>query len=614
MLAEPGPDRDQRAHRTILTLLLLFGVLVARLAYLQIGQHDLYRRAADENRIRATVRPAPRGIIRDRAGNILAENRATFAVEISTAISAARADTLAAVLARAGGMPRDELRERLEEAVSSRPERVGRRLYKSARVVHDARIPFVAFLEERAAQLPEVEVKTRAKRFYRFDDVACHAIGYLGEIRGDELKQAWARGRYDAGDLVGRSGVEENYEKLLSGTKGVRVIEVDARGRQIRILPGQENRDPEPGMELYLTLDIGLQELADSLLQAEGKAGACVVLDPRNGDVLALVSKPGYDLNLFGRGRISLADWEQIRDDPATPMLHRAIAGLYPPASTWKLLISALALEAGYIDETTVFPASCVGGYQFGRRFFRCWYAPGHGSTNLLGAFETSCDVYYYQLGQRFPLDQLSAGAEDLGFATRTGIDIRGEKKGQLPSTAYYNKRYGPNGWSRGVLLNLSIGQGEILVTPLQLAAFYGAMARGGLFVQPHILLQAAPADGLGQRILPTSSTRQLPVQAETLAMMERALLRVTEGEHGTGKAAEVPGVRVGAKTGTAENSHGDDHAWFAAVAPIEDPDIAVVLLVEEGGHGGATAAPLVGTLLRRHFGVLPTLAKGSTP
>jgi penicillin-binding protein 2 len=615
MLAETGADRAQRTIRSTLALVVLFLLLVARLCYLQIGQHDIYKRAADENRIRALARPAPRGIIRDRAGHILAENRAIYNVEVIAGISAARADTLAALFAATGSATREELRDRLQAAIPERPSRIGRHLRRPVTLIRDARIPLVAFVEERAATFPDLHVRTRAKRYYRYQNAACHAIGYLGEIREKELAKPRNRSRYNAGDLIGRAGIEQQYEDLLRGEAGTRVVEVDARGREIRVLSGGENVDPVPGMNLFLTLDIELEELADSLLS--DKSGAVVALDPRNGDVLVLASKPDYDLNVFGRGRISSSDWAAIRDDPGTPMLHRAIAGLYPPASTWKLAVSALGLESGYITPSSEFPAACGGGYRFGKRYFRCWLSSGHGTTNLLRAFETSCDVYYYQLGQRFQLDAFMDGARSFGFGSRTGIDLPGEKSGQLPSSEWYNKQYGSRGWSRGVLLNLAIGQGEVLATPLQMAAFYGAVANHGALIRPHLLLRATAAENDdAPPVVATPQSLRLPLSDATLATLETILARVVEERHGTGKAAAVPGVRVGGKTGTAQNPHGENHAWFVGVAPLGAPEIAVATIIEGGGHGSSAAAPIVGAILRRHFSgraPLPPLA-ASTP
>ncbi|MAE68966.1 MAG: penicillin-binding protein 2 [Gemmatimonadetes bacterium] len=600
MVADTSPGIDERATWARIALVLLFAALVSRLVYLQILQHRLYLEAADENRIRALVRPAPRGIIRDREGRIVAENRAIYAVEATLGMTSNRADTLAELIAVSAGVDREFLRRRLQEAVVQDPNPLGRRLPRPVRIVGDAKLPLVALVEEHATKLPEIDVRIKAKRYYRYGSLAGHAIGYLGEIRRDELHLPWAVGRYGPGELVGRSGAERRYEMLLRGRDGVRVVEVDSHGREVRLLPNEEHRDPVPGMDVFLTLDLDLQLLADSLLA--DRAGAIVALNPRDGDVLVLVSKPDYDLNLFGRGEISSSDWATIRDDPKTPMLHRAIAGLYPPASTWKLVMSALAFESGIIDRSTEFPAACTGGYQFGRRFFRCWFWGGHGQTDPLEAFERSCDVFYYQLVQRFQLDPLMSGARDLGFASKTGIDIPGEKSGELPSTEWYDEHFGPKGWSRGILLNLSIGQGEILVTPLQIASFFGAVAAGGELAMPHLLKRAASADNRGVEKVPTISTRRLDLAQETLAILEEALLRAVEGRKGTGEKAAVPGIEVGGKTGTAENPHGETHAWFVGVAPIGAPEIVAACIVEEGGHGGATAAPIVGRILRQYF------------
>ena len=589
MLTDRSPDRDERAVWATLALVVVFGALLSRFFYLQIWRHDDYRKAADDNRIRLETRPAPRGIIRARGGEILAENRAIYTVELDSTIDASYLEVLHEMLVTVGGVDSVETRKRLELGL-----RGGR---GPIRIVSGASFPLVSYLEERDRIYPHIRVRTHASRYYRYGHLGAHVIGYLGEVRDDELGQ---EAGYRSGDRVGRAGTEDRYESFLRGREGARVVEVDSRGREVRVIPEERNRDPIPGMDLYLTLDLELQALADSLMSKKG--GAMVALDPASGEVLAMVSKPDYDLNVFGRGRISSEDWEMIRSHPGRPLIHRAIAGLYPPASTWKLVTSLLGLERGLVDEAHRFPAGCRGGYQFGRRFFRCWSTRGHGAAGMLRAFETSCDVYYYQLGQQFEVDELRAGTMEMGMGQRMGIDLPGEAKGFLPSAAWYDANYGESQWSRGVLLNLAIGQGEILATPLQVACLYAAVSRGGVMVTPHILRRAVPVDGDSPVVRPEVDRHLLPLSPHALAVGLEAMERVVNGKDGTGPKAKVPGVRVGGKTGTAENPHGETHAWFVGVAPMASPRIVVACVVEQGGHGGATAAPLVGQLLQRFF------------
>ena len=602
MLGDRAPDLGIRASRAVVVVACLFTGLVVRLGYLQLVQHERYQRAAEDNRIRWVVRSAPRGVVRARGGELMVENRPAYAVEVTAPkrgprgirrpLSVTRVDSLVAAVAPVAGVDAAELKERLSDALVHIPRQM--------LLVPSAPYRLVAFVEEHQQEFPELQVRPRSQRHYRYGHLAAHVLGRLGEISAEELVAADRRAHYRRGDFVGRSGLEEAYEAWLRGKDGVWVMEVDARGREVRVLPEEENRDPVPGLDLHLSLDHGLQTLADSLLT--GHKGAFVAVDPRNGDVLSMVSKPDYDLNLFAGGRIRTNDWVGIRDDPGRPLVHRAIAGLYPPASPWKLVTGISAIRRGLVHAGSRLPVGCTGGYRLGRRVFKCWHEGGHGGLTLVQAMERSCDVFFYQLGLDLRVPGMTDAGRNLGFGEPTGLEIGGEKSGFLPTEAWYDNRFGPDGWGKGVNLNLSIGQGELLVTPLQMAVIYGAILRNGEYFEPHLVHHVSTPAGRTVDIGPLTHRRTIDIGPEDLDFARKSLTAVVEGTHGTGNEAAVPGVWVGGKTGTAENPHGETHAWFVAVAPLEDPEVAVACIIEGGGHGGDVAAPMVGLYLRRLF------------
>jgi penicillin-binding protein 2 len=352
-----------------------------------------------------------------------------------------------------------------------------------------------------------------------------------------------------------------------------------------------------PGVQLYLTLSHPLQRRLEELL--EGRIAAGVVLEVGTGDVLAAASMPSFDPNEF-TGGISAKRWSELNTDPRTPLFNRALQGTYPPGSPYKLITAAAALERGKITPNTTFEP-CYGGYRFGNRVFGCWDPHGHGVLDLRAAIEQSCDVYFYQVAQLLTIDELAETARRFGLGVKTGIELAGESPGLVPDSGFYDRRYGPRGWTRGVLLNNGIGQGELLVTPLQMARLYAALGGDGMLYRPNLVLAQENAYGVRQvRRIRRVST---PVCSESVrSILKDALFHVVSSEEGTGGLASVEGIPVSGKTGTSENPHGDDHAWFVGYAPSEHPEVAVAVIVETAGHGGSVAAPIVGELLRTYF------------
>ena len=544
---------------------LLFGILLLRLFHLQILEADYYAKASEDNRIARKRLKAPRGQILDRDGEILARDRASYGILLTR--GRREVDSLA-VSALAG--------------VIGHPLRYTRS-DRLVRLKRDADFRTVAIVEERLSEEWALQVEIEPQRLYPHGRLASHVVGYMGELESDELKRDELGGRrYLVGDYVGRTGVERDHEDSLRGFDGVGYVEVDA-GQRIQHehpFPDRE-RPPRPGRDLRLTVDLDLHRAAVEALP-DSLAGSVVALDVRTGAVLALVSHPSFDPNAFvsygaqaERGRLIL--------DESRPLLNRAIQGRYPPGSTMKMVAAVAALEKGLTDTLSTFPA-CSGSLPMGDVVFRCAVRSGHGALNLLEAMETSCNIYFNHLGQILGIETWHEYGRRLGLGSPTGLELDpGEVSGQLPDRRHYAER---EGWALGYLMNLVIGQGEILVTPLQVARYVAALCNGGYLVTPHLHGAAPPA----RRIEGLSPS--------TLRIVRRAMHRVVHGDRGTGKRARIDGLSVAGKSGTAQVPNRHDDAWFVAFAPYERPEIAVVALVEGGGGGAAVAAPVARAVL----------------
>lgn len=553
-------------------------VLIGRLFQMQVLSSDEYYRTATENRIRVLPVTAPRGIIFDRTGKPLVTNRTSFAISVLP--SDFRGTEARAKLAHVLDIEDDQLDDRLSRRKAMPLEPVG--------IYYDADFRTICRLQERLDEFPGVLVGNEMAREYPSTGWGGHVLGYVREVSASDQQRAQQEGKRLRG-LIGAVGLEKEYDEQLRGIDGVRYTQMNALGQFVGSMPGFEDVQPVPGTDLRLTLDLRLQRLADSLL-ADYDAGTVVALDVETGGVLCYVTRPGFDANAFS-GVLSSEEWDSLRSDPRHPLLNRGIRGLYSPGSTMKLAVAAVALEKGIVTPSTRFK-SCTGGYRFGNRVFHCWKLEGHGSLDLAGAVEQSCNVYFYQLIQKLGLDTWSESISKCGFGERTGIDIPGEQSGLVPSREYYNNRFGKGRWSRGVTLNLAIGQGEFLVTPLQLAAYYAAIANNGVAMRPHFLYATRPP---GSEWVPFNSEirLELPYRPSTVQFLLDAAAAVVQGEHGTARRFQDEAVDLAGKTGTAQNPHGKEHAWFAGFAPAIKPEIAIVALVENTGHGSEFAAPI---------------------
>lgn len=580
-------------------------ILIGRLAYLQLVQGEYYWSLSEENRVRVEEVRAPRGRILDRNGVVLADNDPSYRVTLDTRHAAFRRDpqALAATVAS------------LAEALELDPQRLQERVERQRResslpVVIGRAVPFaqVSRIEERTVRLEGVTVEVTPVRRYPRGQLACHLIGYLGEVQTRDLEEN-PDGPYRVGHLIGRTGVEREYESELRGIDGKAFAEVDVHGRRTSFFPELPSTPAIPGHDLVLTIDARLQEVAEAALAsivAEGARPsdppppACLVaLDPSNGEVLALASQPGFDPNIF-LGGLTPEEYQALLS-PDKPQHNRAIASTYPPGSTFKAVTSLAGLESGLIDRNTTFDP-CFGSYQFGNRRFGCWKPSGHGVLSQDGALRQSCDVYYYQLGLRLGMEKLSEYAHRFGLADRTRIDIPGERADLIPDAEWY-RQHRDGGWGRGVVLNLAIGQGELLISPIALARFYGGLGMGGQIYQPHVLLEIRGEDGAVLRDTRRDDWRagRIPASAENIQIIREGLEQVVMHGQGTGGRARVGEIRIAGKTGTAENP-GKDHALFACYAPADAPRIVVVVIAEEAGHGGAVAAPVAQKVLEEFF------------
>ncbi len=565
----------ERADIARWILVVAFLVLSGAFFRTQIIQHDKFQLKAETNRLRPIALTPPRGAILDRRGRIIAENVPGYSVKLL----APNKDSLRAVLARMDHfVPVDtsEIAEILRRFAQAR--------YQPVVVFGDATFETIARLEEHRAVLPGLVVQSEPKRLYPAGKAVAHLVGYVSEVTESDLTANRFPGA-GLGSIVGKAGLEKEYDDTLRGAEGVRYIEVNARGRLVRE-EASTALPPTPGKPISTTIDLDLQRYIDSVWPA-GVRGAMIAMTP-TGEVRALYSAPTYDPNSFVGG-ISMALWRGLNDDDARPLLNRAIQTRYPPASPFKLAIAAMALKRGLIGLDTHMPTPCRGGLRLGNRIFRCWKKEGHGSVDLVGAVASSCDVYFYQLGLRLGLNAIVQDGVLMGFRDKSGIDLENEVDPIYPATtAYFDRLYGPRRWSPpATTLNFSIGQGENTQTLINMMRFYEGLSGDGNAASPFIV-RPAPA-----------APRALGLSPAQLDGLRRALIAVVE--RGTAAASRHSDLAVAGKTGTAQNPHGKDHGWFIGFAPAEKPELVVGGIMEFAEHG-TTVAPYVIRTLRRYI------------
>ena len=579
-------DRELFERRLTVLLAVIAGLMVVlaiRLWQIQMVQGEYFLRLAEENRLRVTSVAAPRGLITDRKGRPLILNRPAFTVSILPTELRRPGEVLPKVAAKLG-MSVQDVRAKLD-AARDRP-------FDPVRLRRDAPKEAIAALEEDRDDLPGVLVQIEPVRAYPYGTIAAHLLGYLGEINDRDLATLRSQG-YEAGDLIGKDGIERIYDRYLKGRAGQIQAEVDANGRPLRVIGTTR---PVPGDTLTLGIDLEVQKTAEAALGT--RVGAVVAMDPSDGTIVALVSHPSFDPNLFATG-ITSGSWTGLLRDPQQPLLDRAIQGGYPTGSVFKIVTATSALELGLTRPDSRF--YCPGYYNLGGHIFHDHEA--HGNISFLEGIAQSCNVVFWTLARPVGPGHLAEYARQYGLGQVTGIDLVQESAGIIPDPAW-KLRVWKQAWYAGETLNLAVGQGYMLATPLQVARMLAAVANGGRLVTPHIAVQiTTPAGQLVRRVEPPS-TGALHVSAQTMAILRAGLAAVVT--HGTAASIQIPGLPVAGKTGTAENPHGKPHAWFAGYAPIDSPRLVVVALVENVGFGAEFAGPIVQRVLQTAFGIAP--------
>ena len=572
-------DRRLGVARTGVWIVL--GILIVSFFRTQILGHGKYQLQSETNRLRPIPLPAPRGLIYDRNGRVLAENVPGYTVSLLPASEVNLRSTLARIAAIAN-IDSIEI-ERVLQRARKAP-------YQPALVLADAPFSVVSALEERRVAIPGLLIQAEPKRLYPDTAIVAHLIGYVSEVtEGERATKRFAQVRL--GGLVGKDGLEREYDDTLRGSEGVRFVEVSARGQMVREAEAAANLAPVPGNDLHTTLDLDLQRYISQIFPP-GKRGAVMALNPNTGEVLALFSAPGFDPNAFVGG-ISAPYWRSLNENAARPLLDRAIQARYPPGSTWKLAVAAMGLKRGIVGPRSHMPIPCRGGLQYGNRFFRCWDAHGHGDLTLTEAIAQSCDVYFYQLGIKLGVSSLLEDANAWGFRGRTGIDLPGEIPSEFPTgPEYYDRLYGPRRWTSAVALNLAIGQGENAQTLVQMVRLYQQLASDGRMRAPFVVRPTAAA---------ATENASLDLSPDQLAILRRAMIAVVE--QGTARGSRLAALQIAGKTATSQNPHGADHGWFIGFAPAEKPEIVVGAIIEFSEHGSAVA-PLVSRVIAHYLGI----------
>jgi penicillin-binding protein 2 len=573
----------------------LFFLFVVRFWYLQIHRGEEFARMARENRLRQERIYASRGLLRDREGRLLAENRPAFGLALVREDCRDIPSTLAQV-SEWTGIPLDQLTAKFNQ------DRLRVKPFEHLLLISDMPFDLLARIENRVLQWPGLEIVTRSKRNYPQGELMAHILGYVAEANEKELEDDKD---LNLGDFVGKQGLELVLERRLRGQKGLHQLEVDVLGRQLNKKLVQE---PQSGENIDLSIDLGLQQVAWDALEDE--TGCVVAMDPDSGRLLALVTKPSFDNNAFAAG-LSLKEWQALRDNPRHPLQNRVIQSVYPPGSVWKLMMAGMLLNEGLNPADSVW---CTGEVALGKQVFRCWKKGGHGRVDMMRSLIESCDVYYYQMSDRFGIDKIEAFAKACGFGAPTGIDLPHEKSGLVPSKQWKRRRFGEP-WHRGETLNVSIGQGFTLVTPVQVASFVSALMNGGKLLKPSLLADEDP-----------TVRSSLPFTAAGRKMILDGMRQTVNDDRGTAKVLRRADAVMGGKTGTAQVTKlkmvGEervrtenlayehrDHAWIATWGEKAGKRLVVVVMVEHGGHGGSDAGPVARRVYDKFFGSPPGAA-----
>lgn len=587
---------------------IVFLFLVIRLWHLQILNADDYHAMSENNRLRFVPVAASRGAILDRNGKVLVSNRPSFSLAVVPQ-EVKDKESLLTILTTLLGLDRSEMSERWDK-------NKGRAKYYPVVLAANITRDQVEIVEENRLRLPGVEIEMKPVREYNTGQLAAHLLGYIGEVSEKEMNSDGFED-YNPGDYVGKNGIERALEKELHGGDGGRQLEVDARGRVLRTI---SESYPTVGNSVILTIDSTIQKQAERAFGEQ--AGAAVAMDVNSGEILAFVSNPGFDPSLFS-GKLPADIWQGYLDDKRHPLENKALSGQYPPGSTFKMITALAGLQDAKINEST--SINCNGSYNLGTSTFKCWNKKGHGTTNLLKSLRESCDVYYYQLGEKLGVDKIAATAHAFKLGTPLGVELLNERSGLIPTAEWKQKRFGKR-WYHGETLPVSIGQGAVLMTPIQLVSMMSTVANEGTIYRPHLVKKIVDADGKTLKESKTEVIGTASFSKESFRLVKQGLLAVVNESGGTGGMARQYDVKVAGKTGTSqvvklrESKQSTpyqyrDHALFVAFAPFEKPEIAVAVVVEHGEHGGGAAAPIAGKILRAYFdGKKPQRKESSSP
>ncbi|MFO7659617.1 MAG: penicillin-binding protein 2 [Candidatus Cloacimonadaceae bacterium] len=586
-------DRLNLHHYFRIIIGLIFTVLIVALFRLQVVQGGYYKQIAESNFVRLRRIIATRGEIYDHkyrpiVQNVPSQNLYLIPGRIGSFQS------LADFLEQEFGVTMEELRQHIEKTRF--------RSYEDILITENISYETVLTLSEKLNYFPELFFRTETTRNYVYPN---HFTGYVGRINEGEY-QKYKTEDYTINSQIGKTGLEKFYEVLVKGRDGREIIQVDAMGRNLNLFKAESTIEPENGMSLVLTIDNDIQSYAESIFPS-GMRGAIVAMDVTTGGILAYVSKPSFDPNLF-MTKISVEDWQAMNDDVTRPMLDRVIHAAYPPGSVFKTITAGAGLEKGVINEFALLE-NCVGGMQVGNRFFKCWTSYGHGRSILNTALKVSCDVYFYDLSLKLKLEDFYHYAHQSLLGQRTGIDLPNERSGLFPNTEWYHKNYGQRISIVGHKVNLAIGQGEVLTTPLQICALYSAYANNGIWIQPHLLQKTVGKSTIQREQINPVSKAKLPLSQHNLALIQKGLYSVCNEPGGTATRVQVKGATTYGKTGSAENVSGRaTHAWFAGYIVTEKPEICVTVFLENAGHGGSIAAPLATQILNFYMGNYQTI------
>ncbi len=591
---------QKRLSRLTLFVLIVFGVLFLRLWFLQIINGPKYRTQSENNRINLRDILPFRGLVFDRDGQLLVDNRPSFILGVIPE-NVRDLDGLVEDLRRLVEIDSLAAKEKIKSALRWNPFNP---VYIKKGLTRDE----LARIETNLFSMPGITIGVKPKRHSIYNSLAAHLIGYLGEIDREQLaREEYAENRL--GDFVGKFGIERRWHRYLNGIRGGQQVEVDASSRILRVL---YQKAAEPGFNVYLTLDKDLQMLVEASLY--NRAGAVVAMNTNNGEILAMASSPGFNPNDFAKG-MDKKGWERLLTNLKFPLQNRVISGQYPPGSLFKIVVALAGLEEGVIDPNErIF---CGGSYSFQGRGYRDWKEEGHGHVDLHKALVESCDVYFYKMGQKVGIDTISKYAKRLGLGRKTGIQLGDEEQGLIPDKAWKLKRW-KDPWQEGETLSVAVGQSFVLITPIQIVRFISALFNGGTLFRPQVTKRIGRENKKGVFEFKPDVVGRWGLKKENTELVKRALIGVVNEPHGTGRRARLNLRTVAGKTGTAqvialpekEESVEEkdvpykfrDHAWFLAVAPAENPVIALAVLVEHSGHGGSVAAPIAKDILEGYF------------